>query len=114
MAVSLKKQIHSSPLTRRLLVEVGENIKLARLRRNLSVRIISERAGVSVNTITSLEKGVAGVSLGVLANVLHALGLAEDISLIAQDDELGRKLQDMELLARRKASKKKAPEESHE
>lgn len=101
----MKKQINSSPLTKRLLIELGENIRLARLRRNLSVRIIAERVGVSVNTITSLEKGLAGVSIGVVANVLHALGLAEDIRLLAKDDALGRKLQDMELLPRKKAPK---------
>ena len=103
----MKKQINSSPLTKRLLVELGEKIKLARLRRNLPVRIIAERVGVSVNTITSLEKGLAGVSIGVLANVLHALGLAEDIKSLAADDALGRKLQDLELKPRRKAPKTK-------
>jgi len=103
----MKKQINSSPLTKRLLIELGENIKFARLRRNLSIRIIAERVGVSVNTIASLEKGQAGVSIGVVANVLHALGLAEDIKSLAKDDTFGRKLQDMELLPRKKAQKTK-------
>ncbi len=102
----MKKQLNPSPLTKRLLVEVGENIKLARLRRKLSLRIMAERVGVSVNTITSLEKGLAGVSIGVVANALHALGLAEDIKCLAKDDEFGRKLQDMELIPRKKAPKK--------
>ena len=101
----MKKQMNSSPLTKRLLIELGENIRLARLRRNLSIRIIAERVGVSVNTIASLEKGLAGVSIGTVANVLHALGLAEDIRLLAKDDAFGRKLQDMELLPRKKATK---------
>lgn len=101
----MKKRMSSSPLTKRLLVELGENIRLARLRRNLSIRIIAERVGVSVNTVASLEKGLPGVSIGVVANVLHALGLAEDIGSLAKDDALGRKLQDMELLPRKKAPK---------
>jgi transcriptional regulator with XRE-family HTH domain len=110
----MKKQITSSPLTKRLLIELGENLKLARLRRNLSIRIIAERVGVSVNTITSLEKGLAGVSIGVVANVLHALGLAEDLRLLAKDDAFGRKLQDMELLPRKKATKIKKAEGTNE
>ncbi len=110
----MKKQINPSPLTKRLLIELGENIRLARLRRNLSIRSIAERVGVSVNTITSLEKGLAGVSIGVVANVLHALGLAEDIKSLAKDDVFGRKLQDMELLPRKKAPKKKATSETNE
>jgi transcriptional regulator with XRE-family HTH domain len=110
----MKKQITSSPLTKRLLIELGENLKLARLRRNLSIRIIAERVGVSVNTITSLEKGLAGVSIGVVANVLHALGLAEDLRLLAKDDAFGRKLQDMELLPRKKATKIKKAERTNE
>ncbi len=110
----MKKQMNSSPLTKRLLIELGENIKLARLRRNLSVRVIAERVGVSVNTITSLEKGTAGVSVGVVANVLHSLGLAEDIKCLAKDDVFGRKLQDLALLPRKKASKKKKVREINE
>ncbi len=110
----MKKQMNSSPLTKRLLIELGKNIRLARLRRNLSVRIIAERVGVSVNTITSLEKGLAGVSIGVVANVLHALGLAEDIKSLAKDDEFGRKLQDMELIPRKKAPKIKKTGERNE
>lgn len=102
----MKKQINPSPLVKRLLSELGENIKLSRLRRHLSIRVIAERVGVSANTIVSLEKGQTGVSLGVVANVLHALGLAEDIKLLAKDDTFGRKLQDMDLLPRKRAPKK--------
>ena len=103
----MKKKIQSSPLTKRLLLELGENIKLARLRRNLSIRLVAERVGVSINTITSLEKGLSGVSIGVLANVLHTIGLAEDITLLAKDDVLGRKLQDLQLLPKKRATKVK-------
>ncbi|MBI3534250.1 MAG: helix-turn-helix domain-containing protein [Deltaproteobacteria bacterium] len=102
----MKKHINSSPLTKRLLIEMGENLRMARLRRNLSIRVIAERVGVSVNTIVSLETGSSGVSIGVAANVLHALGLSEDIKHIAKDDSFGRILQDMKLMPRKKATKK--------
>jgi transcriptional regulator with XRE-family HTH domain len=104
----MKKKVYPSPRVRRVLMEIGENIKLARLRRQLSLQVVAERSGVSVNTIASLEKGQPGVSLGVTANVLHTLGLAEDIGLLAKDDNLGRKLQDLQLVPKNRAPKKRA------
>ncbi len=104
----MKKSIISSPLTRRLLANLGENIKMARLRRGLSLRAVAERAGISLNTVVAVENGEAGVSIGAIANVLHCLNLAEDISLIAKDDILGRKLQDLELTPKKRAPKTKS------
>lgn len=80
---------------------------MARLRRDLSLRDIAQRAGLSVNTVVALEKGKTGVSVGAVANVLHALGLADHVSLIAQDDQLGRKLQDLELTTTSKRGPKR-------
>jgi hypothetical protein len=54
----------------------------------------------------AIENGGPGVSIGAIANVLHCLSLAEDISKIALDDELGRKLQDLELEPKKRAPKK--------
>jgi len=110
----MKKQISPSPLAKRLLIELGENLRMARLRRNLSIRVIAERVGVSVNTVASLEKGGPGISIGVVANVLHALGLSEDMRHLAKDDSFGRKLQDMELMPKKKAPKKKNTGEINE
>ena len=59
-----------------------------------------------MNTVIAIENGEPGVSIGAIANVLHCLNLAEDISLIAKDDLLGRKLQDLELEPKQRASKK--------
>mgnify|MGYP002081778694 CR=1 FL=1 len=101
----MKKAVLSSPLAKRQLRQMGDNIKNARLRRKLSLRAIAQRAGISLNTLVTLEKGAPGVSIGAIANVLHALGLAEHISLLGQNDALGRKLQDLELLSKRKASR---------
>ena len=84
---------------------VGEQIKLARLRRNLSVAQIAERATCSPLTVSRIEKGSSTVSIGIYLRVLYALQLEEDI-LLAKDDELGRRLQDLSLINRRRASKK--------
>ena len=70
---------------------VGEQIKLARLRRNLSVAQIAERATCSPLTVSRIEKGSPTVSIGIYLRVLYALQLEDDILLIAKDDELGRR-----------------------
>ena len=90
------------PKTIRQLETVGEQIRLARLRRKYSVNLIAERAGISRATLWKVEKGDPGVAIGVYAKVLAAIGLPNDITLLARDDELGRIIQDSELLNRRK------------
>ena len=82
---------------------MGEQIKLARLRRNLSVNLVSERANISRATLCNVEKGDKRVAIGIYASVLHALGgLDADLLLIAKDDVLGRDLQDLKLLHKKK------------
>lgn len=85
---------------------VGEQIKLARLRRNLSVAQIAERATCSPLTVSRVEKGAPTVSIGIYLRVLYALQLEDDILHLAKDDELGRRLQDLSLINRHRASKK--------
>ena len=94
------------PAVRRLLRALGENIRLARLRRGFSMELVAERAGMSRLTLRGIEAGEPGVTLGSYANVLHSLGLHEDLALVARDDELGRKLQDAQLPTRRRAPKR--------
>lgn len=85
---------------------VGEQIRLARLRRNLSIAQVAERATCSIVTINRVEKGAPTVAVGIYLRVLYALQLDEDILLLAQKDELGRALQDLSLKRRVRASKK--------
>ena len=92
------KKIILFPKHQRILAQLGENIKLARKRRKFTTLQVSERAGISRNTLYLLEKGTASVSLGALFNVLRVLGLQDDFLKLASDDLLGRKLQDLELL----------------
>ncbi len=85
---------------------VGEQIKLARLRRNLSVAQIAERATCSPLTVARIEKGVPTVAIGTYLRVLYALQLDDDILCLAKEDEMGRVLQDLSLKPRERASKK--------
>lgn len=85
---------------------VGEQIKLARLRRDLSLTQVAERATCSPLTVSRIEKGTPTVAIGIYLRVLYALQLDDDILLLAKEDELGRQIQDMELSTRHHASKK--------
>jgi len=94
------------PKLARLLSLVGEQIKLARLRRKLSSEQVAERSGISRSTLVRIEKGDPGVSIGNILNVLKVLGLEQDLLLLAKDDELGRKIQDAELNTKSRAPKR--------
>ena len=85
------------PAQHRQLAAFGERLRLARKRRRLSTVQMAERVGVSRDTFTRVEKGDPAVSLGIYVRVLRVLGLDADLDLIARDDALGRKLQDMAL-----------------
>ncbi|GEC73803.1 Helix-turn-helix domain-containing protein [Flavobacterium flevense] len=80
------------------LEQMGENIKLARKRRKLTTIQVAERAGIVRTTLYQIEKGNPSVAIGAYFNVLRVLGLQDDFLKLASDDELGRKLQDLELL----------------
>lgn len=94
------------PSLNRILSEVGQNIRLARLRRKFSAALVAERAGMSRTTLSSIEHGDTGVSIGAYARVLLALSLEQDLGLVARDDVLGRKLQDIGLTVKRRAPKR--------
>lgn len=96
------------PATEEILKTLGEQIKLARLRRDLSVELVAERAGISRSSLWKVESGNPAVAMGIYAAVLHALNnMDKDLLLVARDDEMGRQLQDMNLLTRKRASRRK-------
>ena len=93
LSINMSKATMGNKLPRKLeqkMQTVGEQIKLARLRRNLSVVQVAERATCSPLTL----------------RVLYALQLDDDILLLAKKDEMGRALQDLALKHRERASKK--------
>lgn len=93
------------PVTEDILREMGEQIKLARLRRNLTAELVAERAGISRASLWKVESGNPACAMGIYAAVLHALNnMDKDLLLIAKDDEMGRKLQDLNLITKKRAS----------
>lgn len=95
------------PHTVDVLKQMGQQIKLCRLRRRFSCALIAERAGISRATLWAIEKGSPSVSMGAYASVLHALNAKEDdLLLICKEDELGRLLQDHNLITPKRVNKK--------
>ena len=92
-----RKKVIISPTLEKILRSVGENIKLARLRRKITTTMLAERADISRVTLRRVENGESGVAIGVYASVLFCLGLEKDLLLLGDNDPLGRRLQDAEL-----------------
>lgn len=95
--MTTRKQI-IFPKYNKVLEQMGENIKLARKRRKLTMVQVAERADISRSTLHLIELGNSSVAMGAYFNVLRVLGLQDDFLKLGADDVLGRKLQDLELL----------------
>lgn len=94
------------PRLARLISNLGENLRKARLRRAFSAETVAQRAGITRKTLHRVEHGDPGVALGIYARVLQALRLENDLATIALDDALGRKLQDANLGPSRRAPRR--------
>ena len=82
----MKKAVYNIlPRTEEILKTMGEQIKLARLRRDLPATLVAERAGISRATLWKMDK---------------------DMLLIAKDDEMGRRMQDLNLITRKRATRR--------
>jgi len=93
------------PRAQKTLTTLGENIRLARLRRRYSMEQVAERADISRPTLHSIERGNSNVTIGAYVKVLAVLGLEQDITDVAKDDTLGRKIQDAGLTIKERAPK---------
>lgn len=102
----MKKKAILLPKEKRLLEQLGENLKLARLRRKYSAELVAERANISRTTLWNLESGKSSTSIPMLLQVLSVYGLEKDLLAIGADDVLGRKLQDAQLKVNKRAPKK--------
>lgn len=82
------------PQQKKILEQVGYQIRMVRQRRKISVNLVAERAGVSRRSVWAVERGNPSVSIGIYLKVLHAVGFDKDLLKICADDPLGRLLQD--------------------
>lgn len=95
------------PSSMKELAALGQRLRDARLRRRFSMQTVCVRADISRPTLYKVEKGDPSVAMGNYIQVLRVLGLIEDLSLIAREDLLGRRLQDESLRQRKRAPRKK-------
>lgn len=84
---------------RRTLRKLGHDIQNARLRRRITTALLAERAGISRTTLYKIEKGEAGVALGLYAVVLFVLGVNDKLAnlLDVTTDSLGLDLAEEQL-----------------
>ena len=78
-----------------LLQQVGQNIRTARIRRNLTILELANRVHVDERTISRLEKGDPSINFKNLVTVLMVLGLEDSVFDFANPntDEVGRALE---------------------
>ena len=96
------------PASAKEMEALGQRLRDARLRRRFSMETVCARANLSRPTLYKIENGDPSVAIGFYVQVLRVLGLLADLSLIAKEDALGRRLQDESLPQRRRAPRKKA------
>lgn len=89
-----------------ILVRTGAELRLARVRRKISIRNMAERMMVSPRTVARLEAGDPSISLGILLSALWMLQLHHRFSGIADPDaDTVGKAMHIEQLPRRIRSK---------
>ena len=79
--------------------KLGHDIRDARRRRRIPTALLAERASISRTTLVKVEKGEAGVSLGIYATVIFVLGMIDRLADLADvlHDELGLALEEERL-----------------
>jgi len=103
----MKKKPQLLPKHLRQFKTLGENLKLARLRRNLTAEMVAQRAGISRMTLNKIENGSPSVAMGNYFMVLHVLDLSKNFGELAAKDDLGHELMDNVLFSKNRAPKLK-------
>ena len=92
---------------RRSLIKLGQDISIARRKRQLSVAMMTERLGISKSTYMRIEKGDPSVIFGAYAMALFVLGFGDILgNLIDQSRDDQGLLLDIERLPKRIRAKK--------
>jgi len=85
---------------------LGENLAIARKRRRESRQLWAQRIGVSLPTLTRMEKGDPSVSMGVYATALWMMGRAQVLAELAAPEHDQAALEADVRVARARASRK--------
>lgn len=100
-----RRRVVLSPETELIIEKMGIRIKKARLRRNIMAEELAEDVGISKGTLSAIEKGEPTVSIGAYTIVLNALGMVNDLDVVAIDKEGRQNYQKMRLQQRKRATK---------
>ena len=84
------------------LKRLGANLKVARIRRNLTVRQAAEKIGTGIRAVGDAEKGKASTSVAVYVALIWLFGLMTDFELLADPS---RDAEGMSLALRREGSR---------
>lgn len=100
----------NTPLpAKRAMRKLGQDLCDARKRRRIPMWLAAERASISRTTLSKIEKGDEGVSLGAYAKVLFTLGMINRLAELVDPafDELGLELEASHLPKRIRIPRKK-------
>jgi transcriptional regulator with XRE-family HTH domain len=85
------------------LKQLAQHISIARKRRRITLRSMAERTGVSIATLSRLERGDPTVSVGGVLQVLGILGLAKGLSrILAPENDIEQTLHEVREIRRTK------------
>jgi transcriptional regulator with XRE-family HTH domain len=84
--------VNTHPRTIRTAEQVGEHLRTWRLLLGLTAKQVSERAGISLTTLSRLENGDPGINYTTFLEVVRSLGLLDplDKALDPWESDLGR------------------------
>ena len=102
-----RKTIKLTPETELVIEKMGIRIQKARLRRNILADMLAEQARISKGTLSAIEKGESTVSIGAYVAVLNALGMLQDLELVAVDKEGRQHYRELHLPERKRATKRR-------
>ena len=92
---------------------LGENLAIARVRRHESQRTWAQRLGVSIPTLIRMERGDAGVGVGIYATALWLIGRANALpDLAAPANDRGALENDVRTAIKRRAARSAAAAEA--
>jgi transcriptional regulator with XRE-family HTH domain len=80
MGIVMFMESHQLPVGE-ILTELGRRLRTERLNQNMTQQELADRAGVSVDTVRSIESA-GNATLAVLAKMLRALGLDERLQML--------------------------------
>ena len=95
-----KRDLHKVlfPRQRKILTTFGENLLLAMKRRGFTKKTLCERTGFDNKTVNKVFAGDPGVAIGTYLKIMSVLGMEDNFTELAAYDEVGIKLQNIQLL----------------